>query len=145
MKDYFKHIGKHMEWWQITSRGCFRDIEGLPVKVTSELRPEKREKRQTQNCCCSVINSCLTLRPHGLQHAGLLCLSSPWVCSNSSPLCQWWPATISSSVMPFSSCLQTFWASGSFPVSQFFTSGSQILEFPLQHQSFQWIFRFDFF
>ena len=74
MIDYFKHIGKHIEWWQITSRGCFRDIEGLPVKVTSELRPEKREVRGivvAQNCC-SVTKSCLTLRPHGLQHARLL-------------------------------------------------------------------------
>ena len=49
----------------------------------------------------------------------------------------------SSSVIPFSSCLQSFLASGSFQMSQFFTSGGQRLEFQLQRQSFQWIFRTD--
>ena len=48
------------------------------------------------------------------------------------------------SVVPFSSCLQSFPASGSFPVSQFFASVAKVLEFQLQHQSFQWIFRTDF-
>ena len=45
---------------------------------------------------------------------------------------------------PFFSCLQSFPALGSLPKSQFFASGGQILEFQLQHQSFQWIFRTDF-
>ena len=49
----------------------------------------------------------------------------PKVCSNSCPLSQWCPPTISSSVVPFSSCFQSFPASGSFPVSQLFTSGGQ--------------------
>ena len=62
--------------------------------------------------------------------------------SNSSPLSQWCHPNISFSVVPFSSCLQFFPASGSFPVSQFFPSGGQRLE--LQYQSFQWIFRTDF-
>ena len=57
---------------------------------------------------------------------------------NSCPLSQWCLPTITSSVTPFSSCLQSFLASGSFPMSWLFASGSQILE--LQHQSFQWIF-----
>ena len=52
--------------------------------------------------------------------------------------------SIASSVIPFSSHLQSFPASGSFPVSQFFASGGQNIEFQLQHQSFQWIFRTDF-
>ena len=74
----------------------------------------------------SVAQSCLTLRPHGLQHARLPCpLPNPWVYSNSCPLSQWCHPTISSSVVPFSSCLQSFPASGSFPMSWFFTSGSQ--------------------
>ena len=47
------------------------------------------------------------------------------ICSNSCPLSSWCHPTISSSVVPFSSCLQSFPASGSFPVSQFFTSGGQ--------------------
>ena len=64
--------------------------------------------------------------PHGLQHARLPCPSlSPGVCSNSCPLSQWCHPTISSSVIPFSSCLQSFPASGAFQMSQFFTSGGQ--------------------
>ena len=56
----------------------------------------------------------------------------------------WCHPTISSSVFPFSSCLQSFPASGSFQMSQFFASGGKVLEFQLQHHSFQWIFRTDF-
>ena len=50
---------------------------------------------------------------------------SPGVCSNSYPLSRWWHPTVSSPVIPFSSYLQSFPESGSFPVSQFFTSGGQ--------------------
>ena len=68
------------------------------------------------------INS---LPPHGLQHARLPCpLPTPKAFSNSCPLSQWCHPTISSSVIPFSH-LQSFPASGSFPRSQFFTSGGQ--------------------
>ena len=71
----------------------------------------------------SVVSD--SLRPHGLQHARLLCPSPmPWACSNSCPLSQGCHPTISSSVIPFS-CLQSFPASGAFPVCQFFTSGGQ--------------------
>ena len=67
-----------------------------------------------------------SLRPHGLQHARLPCPSpTPGACSNSCPSSQWCHPTISSSGVPFSSCLQSFPASGSFPVSQLFTSGGQ--------------------
>ena len=56
--------------------------------------------------------------PHGLQHPRLPCPSlSPGVCSNSCPSSQWYHPTISSSVIPFSSCLKSFPALGSFPVS----------------------------
>ena len=73
---------------------------------------------------CSVVSD--PLRPHGLQHARLPCPSpTPGACSNSCELNQWWHPTISSSVIPFSSCLQSFPASGAFPMSQFFTSGGQ--------------------
>ena len=72
----------------------------------------------------SVVSD--SLRPHGLQHARLPCPSpSPRVYSNSCPLSQWWHPTISSSVVPFSSHLQSFSVSGSFQVSQFFSSGGQ--------------------
>ena len=66
------------------------------------------------------------LQPHALQHARLPCPSpTPGACSNPCPLCRWCHPTISSSVIPFSSCLQSFPASGFFPLSQFFTSGGQ--------------------
>ena len=67
-----------------------------------------------------------SLRPHGLQHTRPPCPSSaPGVHSNSCPSSWWCHPAISSSVVPFFSCLQSFLASGSFPRSQFFTSGGQ--------------------
>ena len=67
-----------------------------------------------------------SLRPHGLQHARLPCPSeSPSACSNSCSLSQWWNPTISSSVLPFSSHLQSFPASGGLLMSWLFTSGGQ--------------------
>ena len=75
---------------------------------------------------CSVAKLCLTLWPHGLQHTRLLCTPlSPGVRSNSCPLSRWCCLTISSSATLFSFCLQSFAASGSFPVSQLFPSGGQ--------------------
>ena len=76
---------------------------------------------------CSVM-SC-SLHPHRLQHASLPCPSpTPRACSNSCPSSQWCHRTISSSVVPFS-LLQSFPASGSFPMSQFFASGGQSWSF----------------
>ena len=76
--------------------------------------------------CCSGAQSCLTLWPHGLQHARLPWpLPSPRVCSNSCPSSRWCHPTISSSVIPFSSCPQSLPASASFPMSQLFPSGGQ--------------------
>ena len=67
-----------------------------------------------------------SLRSHRLQHARFPHLSaSPWVYLHSCPLSQCCHPTISSSGIPFSSCLQSFPASGSFPISQLFTSGGQ--------------------
>ena len=72
----------------------------------------------------SVMSNSLQL--HGLQHARLACPSlSPRACSNSCPLSQWCHPTISSSIIPFSSCPQSFPVSGSFPVSWLFPSGGQ--------------------
>ena len=66
------------------------------------------------------------LRPHGLQHARPPCPSpAPRACLSSCPSSRWCNPTISFSVVPFSSCVQSFPASGSFPVSQLFTSGGQ--------------------
>ena len=67
-----------------------------------------------------------SLQPHGLQHSRPPCPSpTPGVYSNSCPLSRWCHPTISSSVVPFSCCLQSLPASESFPMSQFFTSGGQ--------------------
>ena len=67
-----------------------------------------------------------SLWPPGLQHTRLTCPSLyPGVCSDSYPLSRWWHPDISSSIAPFSSCCQSFLASGSFPMSQLFTSGGQ--------------------
>ena len=69
-----------------------------------------------------------SLWSHGLQHARLPCPSpTPRACSNSCPSSRWCHTTISSSVFRFSSCLQSFPASGSFQMSQFFASGGQII------------------
>ena len=74
----------------------------------------------------SVTQSCPTLRSHGLQHARPPCPSTtPGVYPKSCPWSRWCHPTISSSVVPFSSHLQTFPASESFQRSQVFTSGGQ--------------------
>ena len=70
--------------------------------------------------------TCVWLWPHGMWYARLPCpLPSPQVCSNSCPLSRWCHPTISSLVIPFSSCLQTFPASGSLPIGRLFASSSQ--------------------
>ena len=72
----------------------------------------------------SVVSN--SLWTHGLQHARLPCpLPTPGACSNSCSLSWWCHPTMSSFVVPFSSCLQSFPASRSFPMSQFFASGGQ--------------------
>ena len=88
-----------------------------------------------QNCIsesvqysCSVVSA--SLQPRGLQHSRLPCPSpTPGACSNPCPLSRWCHPTISSSVFPFFSYLQSFPASGSFPRSQFFASGGQSISF----------------
>ena len=86
---------------------------------------------------------------HGQLFANLwtashICSPTPGVCSNSYPLSRWCHPTISSSVVPFSSCPQFLPVLESFPVSQFFTSGGQSIGASIRHQSFQWKFRTDF-
>jgi len=72
----------------------------------------------------SVVSD--SLWPHRLQHARPSCPSpTPGVCANSCPLSQWCHPTVSSSVVPFASCLQSFPALRSFQMSQFFASGGQ--------------------
>ena len=73
----------------------------------------------------SITQSCLTLQPHRLQHAGFPAITNSWSLLSLCPSSHWCHPTTSSSVIPFSFCPQSFPASGSVPMSQFFTSGSQ--------------------
>ena len=105
-------------------------------------------------CCWEAVSdkesvqllSCVwPFATHGLQRARLPCPSpTPGAWSNLYPSNQWCHPTLSSSVVPFSSCLQSFPASGSLQMSQFFSSGGQSISQWRQHQCFQWIFRIDF-
>ena len=104
-----------------------------PVMEPASLKSPALEGRffTTSGTCQYSVQFSLSvvshsLPPHGLQHARPPCPSpTPGVYSNSCPSSRWCNPTISSSVIPFSSCLQSFPASGSFPMSQFFTSGGQ--------------------
>ena len=105
--------------------------EGLFKKWQTEISVVKCEiyypwwKKYPQFICSVMSDS---LQPHGLQHPRLPYPSpTPGGCSNSFLLSQWCYLTISSSVIPFSSCLQSFPASGSFLVIQFFTSSGQCI------------------
>ena len=85
-----------------------------------------------------------SLWPHELQHARPPCPSpSPGVHSNSCPSSRWCHLATSSSVVPFTSCPQSLPASGSFPMSQLSQEVAKVLEFQLQHQSFQRNLRVD--
>ena len=80
--------------------------------------------RLLDQLCCSVMSD--SLQPQGLQHTRPPCPSpTPGVYSNSCPLSWWCHPTILSSVVPFVSCPQSFPASGSFQMGQFFISGGQ--------------------
>ena len=122
-----------------------------PIKFGPNWQPEKKVESallfQTTkfrgDLGSSVTQLCLTLWPHELQHARPPCPSpTPRVYPNSCPLSWWCHPTISSSVIPFSSCTQSFPASGSFRVSSLHQV-AKVLEFQLQHQSFQWMLRTD--
>ena len=92
---------------------------------------------------CSVVSE--SLWPHGLQHNRPPCPSpTPGVCSNSVPLSRWCHPTISCSVISFSSCPQSFSASGSFQMNQFFASGGQSIVFSniLQKRFYPQIFHY---
>ena len=114
-----------VRWNWLTPKSCRdRDVE-LPTNPGGA-----GVKGMCQPLCSSVqFSHSVTsdsLRPHGLQHIRLFCPSpTPRVYSNSCPLSRWCHPTISSFVVPFFSCLQSFWASGSFQISQFFASGGQ--------------------
>ena len=92
---------------------------------------------------CSVVPD--SLWPHGLQHTRPPCPSpTPGVHSNSCPLSRWCHPAISSSVIPFFSCPQSFQHQGLFHWVSSSHQVATVLEFQLQHQSFQCIFKTDF-
>ena len=122
MWEYIKHY-QYQEWEMTT----------LQILQTS--------KGSVQFSCSVISNS---LWPHGPQHARPPYPSpTPRVYSNSRPLSRWCHLTISSSVIPFSSCPQSFPASGSFRWVSSLQQVAEVLEFQLQHQSFQWTLRND--
>ena len=99
----------------------------LPVRARAKWSRDSGGAVWRAQLSSSVVSN--SLQPHGLQHTRLPCPSPiPRVYSHSCPLHQWCHPTILSSVIPFSPCLQSFPASGSFPVSQFFTSGGLSIE-----------------
>ena len=120
-------------WWQ-----KIRNQE-----VGRERIRETGEKRESVQFSHSVMSGSATPWP---KHTRLPCSSPiPEAWSNSCPSSWWCHPTISSAVVPFSSCLQSFSPLGSFPMNQFFTSGHQVAKvLKLQHQPFQWIFMVDF-
>ena len=104
--------------------GSLQKILKKMGKRPAYLSPEKPICKSVSQFSCSVMSN--SLPPHRLQHARLPCPSPTLkACSNSRPSCQWCHPAISSSIISFSSCLQSFPASGSYPRSQFFTSSGQ--------------------
>ena len=103
----------------IESRSATLQVDSLPAKP-----PGKPIKWSSVQFSRSVVSD--SLWPHGLQHTRPPCPSpTPGVYSNSCQLRWWCHPTITSSVVPFSSCLPSFPASGSFRMNQFFASGGQ--------------------
>ena len=128
--------GIQQHWYY--DRRWLKSFGAIPLSIHFYIKNEKGLLFS-----CSVVSN--SLRPHEMHHTRLPCPSpSPGARSNSCPLSQWCHPTISSSVIPFSSCLQSFPASGSFLMSQLFASGGQIIKLQLQHGSFQWLFGSDF-
>ena len=120
---YFLEPPNHCRWWLQQWKYC--SLEEKLWQTFSSFQFSR-----------SVVFD--SLWPHELQHARPPCpLPTPGVHPNPCPLNWWRHSTISSSVVPFSSCPQSFPASGSFPMSQFFhLRVAKVLELQLQHQSF---------
>ena len=107
----------------------FRVLESKWSNWTLDNRRARSDTSSSVQFSHSVVSN--SSRPHGLEHARLPRPSpTPRAHSNSCPSTRWCHPTISSSVVPFSSCVQSFPASGSFPMSWFFTSGGQSTGIP---------------
>ena len=139
---------KYIEIYKISYWFCFSGWTptlhlghtGIEVPLTCTCRPQLDFWVSSVKFSQSLSRVRLfsdSLRPHGPQHTRPPCPSpTPRVYSNSCPLSQWLHSTISSSVVPFSSCPQSFPASGSFPWVSSSNQVAKVLEFQLQHQSF---------
>ena len=118
LNEFFKnfHWVEHLEMANSIHSGMY-------------LKKKQIQVRSVVVAAVVQLLSCVQLLwPHGLQHSRPPCPSlSPRVGSNLCPLSQWCHPTIASSVISFSPCLQSFPASGSFPVSQLFESGGQTI------------------
>ena len=119
-------------WIQYSDKFCLQGTEMLRIILVNSLNEKKTHillQFNSVQFSHSVVSN--SLQPHGLQHTRLPCPSStPRVYSDSYPLSQWCHPTISSSVVPFSSCLKSFPESGSFLMSQFFDKDHQDLASP---------------
>ena len=116
-----------VQWLRLRShcKGVGALILGWKIKIPHNHSAQPKINNQFSR---SVVSD--SLPPHGLHHDRLPCPSpTPRACSNSCPSSRWSHPNISSSVVPFSSCLQSCPASGSFPVSHFFTSSGQSIGF----------------
>ena len=138
------HCGDSFRWAVKGLSHTYRCIHSFPNSppiqaATSHWVEVRVLPRRPSLFSCSVVSN--SLPPHGLQHTRLPCRA----CSNSCSLSWWCHPAISSSSVPFSSCPQSFPASGSFPVSRPFTSGGQSVGASASASvPVVWIFRVDF-
>ena len=126
------HILQSLTWsyWKIIITPSEKDDRTRYLRWASSTGQQSKNMHNPheENSSVQFSHSIMSnsLRPHGLHHTRPPCPSAaPTIYSNSCPKSQWCHPTISSSVVPFSSCLQCFPASGSFQTSQFFGSGGQ--------------------
>ena len=124
VSELYLHSEETHRVWRSYLLKRWPEATGNPLWVSFHSFVKTLTKFSSVQFSSSVVSD--SLRPHGLQHARPPCPSpTPGVYPNPCPLSQWCHPTISSSVVPFSSCPQSFPASGSFQMSQLFTSGGQ--------------------
>ena len=124
MSHFTKTLIKKYFWYCITSNGYKLNSIILYSWIYFPFFTITNIQMNSVQFSCSVVSD--SLWPHKPQHARPPCPSpTPGVYPNSCPVSQWCHPAISSSVVPFSSCLQSFPTSGSFPMSQLFTLGGQ--------------------